>query len=87
MRFVLVGISVCLAWIAAWRMYASGDHQQEEQQQHGEQQEHAPGGSSKRGSSTHVQELLTWRTLLDMFTGRYIYNYYTGKAAHVVKAS
>lgn len=82
MRFVLVGISVCLAWIAAWRMYS------DQQQQH-EEQEHA-AGSSKRGSSTqplgHLsKELLSWSTLLDMFTGKYIYNYCKG--THVVKAS
>jgi hypothetical protein len=88
MRFVLVGISVCLAWIAAWKMYASGSEQQEQQGTHGEQAKQSGlSDSSSSRRSGPMQELLSWRTLLDMFTGRYIYNYCTGKEAHVVKAS
>lgn len=50
----------------------------------------AEGKQSANSSTQHpgpLQELLSWRTLLDMFTGKYIYNYYTGRSANVVKAS
>lgn len=60
MRFVLVGISICLAWLAAWRCMA------EPEQQGGQQ------GSTQ-------QKRWRWQeagsTLLDMFTGKYLYNY------------
>jgi hypothetical protein len=87
MRFVLVGISVCLAWIAAWKMYASESEQQEQQATRGEQAKQPGLSDSSSRRSGPMQELLSWKTLLDMFTGRYIYNYCAGKEAHVVKAS
>lgn len=43
--------------------------------------------SSSIQHCTSLQELLSWRTLLDMFTGRYIYNHFTGRGANVVNAS
>lgn len=85
MRFVLVGVSVCLAWIAAWRCLASEDHKQEQQSSMQAGQQGQAAGKSKQAAA--LQGLLSWSTLLDMFTGKYIYNYCTGKGAHVVKAS
>jgi hypothetical protein len=67
-----------------------------------EQEQHGSAGGSKEGrlregrsssSSSKqragaLQELLSWSTLLDMFTGRYLYNYCTGRGgATIVKAS
>jgi hypothetical protein len=83
MRFVLVGISVCLAWVAAWRCMSvdKPDPQDSKASTEAEQ---------CKSSSLHcnsLQDLMTWRTLLDMFTGRYIYNHFTGRGAAVVKAS
>jgi len=86
MRFVLVGVSVCLAWIAAWRCMASEDHKQEQESSMQAGQQRQAACSSKRAAAA-LQGLLSWSTLLDMFTGKYIYNYCTGKGAHVVKAS
>lgn len=65
------------------------------------QEQHGSAGGSKQGrlkeaqssssSKQHagaLQELLSWSTLLDMFTGRYLYNYCTGRGgANMVKAS
>lgn len=71
MRFVLVGVSLALAWIAAWRCMTSEEGGQAQQQQ---QQRAAAAGEKGSGCGDG-----RWRrgaaTLLDMFTGRYIYNY------------
>lgn len=78
MRFVLVGISMVLASLAAWRCMAEpvSIH---EQQQHQQQQQVEDKGS--RGK---------WReaasTLLDMFTGRYLYNYVCHRPTATLKA-
>lgn len=88
MRFVLVGISLCLAWIAAWRCMStssSDSQQQQAEEQHGS---HSSSRQRKGDSSSSTAELhMSWSTVLDMFTGRYIYNYCTGRGANVVKAS
>lgn len=88
MRFVLVGISLCLAWIAAWRCMSSSSS--DSQQQPAEEQ-HGSDSSSRprlKGSPSSKAELhMSWSTVLDMFTGRYIYNYCTGRGANIVKAS
>jgi hypothetical protein len=81
MRFVLVGISLCLAWIAACRCMSSSQEPAEEQQHGSSSRPQSKGVSSEPGPQ------LSWSTVLDMFTGRYIYNYCTGRGAHVVKAS
>lgn len=94
MRFVLVGISVCLAWIAAWRLLSADDSHP--QHQHGD--DGSGDASSTQQQQRHrqqsakhspLQELFSWSTLLDMFTGKYIYNYCTAGSSRgsVVKAS
>jgi hypothetical protein len=84
MRFVLVGISVCLAWVAAWRcMSVDSQHPQDSKASTEAEQ----SKSSSVQHCTSLQELLSWRTLLDMFTGKYIYNHFTGRGTAVVKAS
>lgn len=86
MRFVLVGISLCLAWIAAWRCMSSSssDSQQQAEEQHGSDNSSRP---RSKGGSSKAELQMSWSTVLDMFTGRYIYNYCTGRGANVVKAS
>lgn len=90
MRFVLVGVSVCLAWIAAWRCMSSPDEAEQHGSAGGSKQgrlKNAHGSSSKQHAGA-LQDLLSWSTLLDMFTGRYLYNYCTGRgSASMVKAS
>lgn len=83
MRFVLVGISLCLAWLAAWRCLSSEQSAAAEQEQQ---------LSSKQGSRQWQERLnmvlapLHWSSLLDMFTGRYIYKYCTAGHAPVMMA-
>jgi hypothetical protein len=76
MRFVLVGISVLLASLAAWRCMAepaSIHDQQQQQQQLGDKQSRSK-----------------WReaaaTMMDMFTGKYLYNYLCQRPSASLKA-
>jgi hypothetical protein len=72
MRFVLVGISLVLAWFAWWRSSSSAhDAEEDGQQQRQEQQHH------KQLSSWRQRGLL----LLDMFSGKYLYTYVRGHVA------
>jgi hypothetical protein len=76
MRFVLVGISLVLAWFAWWRNSSSTDvaeqdgHGQQRQQQQQQHQKQLPSSWRERG-------LL----LLDMFSGKYLYTYVRGHVA------
>jgi hypothetical protein len=76
MRFVLVGISVLLASLAAWRCMAepvSIREQEQQQQQLGDKQSRS-----------------RWReaalTLADMFTGKYLYSYLCQRPSASLKA-
>ena len=70
MRFVLVGISICLAALAWWRfgnedsLLSSGDA--------GDRQQARQPGETSAGWRAQAHK--AGRTVLDMFTGRYIYN-------------
>lgn len=75
MRFVLVGISLVLAWFAWWRSSSSAHAAEEDghgQQQRQEQQHH-----QQLSSSWRQRGLL----LLDMFSGKYLYTYVRGHVA------
>jgi hypothetical protein len=77
MRFVLVGISVLLASLAAWRCMAEPvsideQHQQQQQQLEGEH------------SRSKWREAAA--TVMDMFTGKYLYNYLCQRPTATFKA-
>jgi hypothetical protein len=68
MRFVLLGVSVAIAWLAWWKCDA------------------APTISQKDdSSSTDAKKASSWwqqgGTVVDMMSGRYIYNYVRSRGA------
>lgn len=63
---------------------AQNDVQQQQQQQQAHILQQKQQGTNPKAAV--LSELLSWSTLLDMFTGRYIYNYCTGRGTSVVKA-
>lgn len=75
MRFILVGISVILASLAAWRCMAEpAIPEQEQQQQHLD---------DKQSRSKWREAALT---VMDMFTGKYLYNYMCQRPSGSLKA-
>ena len=81
MRFVLVGVSMLIMSIGLWRCMR--EEEKEQQQQHDKQrQQHNNGGQMRsRALALSWQEM--GKTLLDMFTGRYLFDYFSsGRAVH-----
>lgn len=80
MRFVLVGISLMLAGLAWWRCGSLepglGDEGQAgaAEQQRARRRASSNSSGQPPGGTTWKQAQAAGRTLLDMFTGRYLYS-------------
>ncbi|CAD7699573.1 unnamed protein product, partial [Ostreobium quekettii] len=80
MRFVLVGVSLVVALVLAWFTFEEGGEEQR-REDNGKPGRHGASLPKRRSKV----ELPSWRQgawlLLDMFTGKYLYQIVRGGAA------
>jgi hypothetical protein len=97
MRFVLVGLSLIIAWFAWWRAQegapeaaaaagsAVSKQQQQQQRQRYQQQQGPSAGPGPQGLRSGLRSAGV--TLLEMFSGRYLYRALVHGVAHPKQAA